>query len=86
MISDDTGQDADTVHSWLKTKFNKQLIMIKGTPQEIVMSTTTLDAFGFSEEYWQPIQRWAAEFLGLVIPDPKNVALDGTLEIEDEKN
>lgn len=71
MISEDTGQDVDTVHSWLKTKFNKQQIMIKRTLQEVVMSTTTLDSYGFSEEYWEPIRQWANEFLGLVIPEPE---------------
>ena len=71
MIVQDTGQDKETIHNWLKTKFNKKTIIIRGVPQEVVESTTKLDTWGFSEEYWEPIRRWAAEFLGLVIPDPQ---------------
>ena len=73
MISEDTGHDTETVHNWLKTKFNKKRILVKGIPQEVVDTTTRLDVWGFSEDYWEPIQRWAAEFLGLVIPDPDRV-------------
>ena len=70
MIADETGYTPQEIHSLLKSLFLKDLLIINGEPVEIVKSTTQLDTKGFSQDYWQRIQVWAAEELNLNIPNP----------------
>ena len=62
---------AEEVHEFLKAKFNFKEIINEETGEvnQIPLSTTRLSKLEFSE-YIEKIQRWAAEFLNLVIPDP----------------
>lgn len=62
--------EADT-HEYLKATFLKDSIVNERTGELLPMigSTRKLTTIGFME-YIQDIQRWAAEFLGVEIPDP----------------
>ena len=61
----------DDVHDFLKGKFNSKQVVNEGTGEavELPMSTTKLNKEDFGV-YIESIQRFAAEFLGVVIPDP----------------
>ena len=74
------GHDVTTreVHEFLKAKFNTKEIVNKMTGQVEMMpvSTASLNSSEFNE-YLQKIIIWAAEFLGVVIPEPNSqTALD----------
>jgi hypothetical protein len=58
-------------HEFLKSKFNTFEVVNKQTGQVemIPRSTTMLTKFEFTQ-YIEKIQRFAAEFLNIVIPDP----------------
>lgn len=61
---------AEETHEFLKGKFNcKQVVGDGGEVVEIPLSTASLNKTDFGE-YLEKIQRFASEFLGLVIPDP----------------
>lgn len=62
---------ADEVHEFLKLKFNaKQIANSDGELiGEIGSSTAQLNTSGFMD-YLAAIQRWAAQYLGIVILDP----------------
>lgn len=66
MISDFTGQDKESVHAFFKDKFLKSYD--KG-PIPTVRSTTSLSTKEFIK-YYRDIIQFAAEFLGLYIPEP----------------
>lgn len=61
----------EETHEFLKSRFNKDELVNPGTGEmvEIPLSTTRLTKSEFGE-YIENIQRFASEFLGLVIPDP----------------
>ncbi len=60
----------DEVHYYLKAHFNKQEIpSVDGEAIEVPGSTTELTTVQFME-YVERIARWAAEYLGVVIPMP----------------
>jgi hypothetical protein len=63
--------DKEEIHDWLKGKFNYVEVINKGTGEyeRVPISTTKLTKLEFCE-YIEKIQRFAAEFLGVVIPDP----------------
>lgn len=69
----DLGHDftKEEIHEWLKDKFNlKEVVNFNtGEYDYIPQSTTRLNKSDFSE-YVDKIQRFAAEFLTLEIPDP----------------
>jgi hypothetical protein len=69
MIADEIGEDTETVHELLKDKFNRSEIIIKGNPETVSKSTTELSTEEFNQ-YIEKIQIWAANFLGITIPDP----------------
>jgi hypothetical protein len=62
---------AEEVHEFLKARFNFTEVINEQTAEmiQIPLSTTRLNKSDFSE-YIEKIQRFAAEFLNLVIPDP----------------
>ena len=77
MISDETGNDVDSVHHYMAGMF---LAHKTAGPIPAVRSTTTLTTVEFSE-YIEVIIRWAAEFLNLYIPLPNEDELwSGLLE------
>lgn len=61
----------DETHEFLKSRFNSVDIVNEGTGEVISVprSTTGLNKEQFSQ-YIEKIQRFASEFLGIVIPDP----------------
>lgn len=71
-ICEETGMDKDQVHYALREKFlskrdiNTSLLIVKSTTE------LTIEQFRW---YIDSIQRWAAEFLHINIPDP-NQSLD----------
>lgn len=75
MISDETGQDTESVHEFLKREVNAQHVeMVNKATGEVYEawvggSTADLnvgDFFSFVER----ARAWAGQFLGLEIPDP----------------
>lgn len=58
-------------HEFLKARFNSEELINEGTGEmiQIPRSTTSLSKSRFGE-YIAKIQQFAAEFLGVVIPDP----------------
>lgn len=62
---------AEETHEFLKAKFNHKEIVNSDTGEllQLPLSTTRLNKSEFSE-YVEKIQRFAAEFLNTVIPDP----------------
>jgi len=66
MICDETGaEDKQAIHDGFRSEYLKDIS--KGYP--IVRSTTDLSTIEF-KEYCRNVQKWAADFLGLYIPDP----------------
>lgn len=83
ILSEHTGFTPDEMHEWLKMRFiPKKLAVcddngeIKG---EFVLGGSTrkmsVKQFG---EYVDDVRRWAADELGVVIPDPDGVVLPAT--------
>ena len=66
ILSDHLGYERDEVHDLLRAKF---LSRIDDKGLMIIRSTTSLSTKEFSE-YYDSIQRWAAQFLNCYIPDP----------------
>lgn len=75
LLAEHTGYTPDEVHELLKAKFlPKTLAVTDGNGEikgEFVIggTTTRLNKIEFGE-YLRSIQHWAAEALGVVIPDP----------------
>lgn len=75
LLSDHTGYTPDEIHELLKAKFIPKRLAIQDGNGEIKGeyviggTTTKLTTKEFSD-YCGAIQRWAAEELGVVIPDP----------------
>lgn len=64
----------DQAHGYLREKFLKQYVHNKNNPEEVIElpgTTTELTTVKFME-YIAEIQKWAAEWLGVVIPDPNS--------------
>lgn len=73
-------------HEALKAKFNTGEIKNEsGVQEEFVLSTAKLRTVEFME-YLDKIQRWANEFLGLVIPLPnEQLKIDSVIIVEHDK-
>ena len=76
-IADETGQDGESVHEFLKRECNAQLVaMTNRTTGEhfdawIGGSTASLNVNDFSD-YVERCRAWAGMFLGVTIPDPES--------------
>ncbi len=69
--SQGTHFSTDAIHEWFKTEFlSGEVVSINGK-QMIFRSTKDLDRKEFFEAYIDKITYYAAENLGLVIPDPR---------------
>ncbi len=68
IISDETGHEPEEIHDAMKDLF----LTDRSGPFPLVRSTTDLSTVEFNE-YFTKIQRFAAEKLDLVIPDPESV-------------
>lgn len=75
LISDHTGYSPDELHEYCKERFNSKTLVIVDDQGEVKdektigLSTTKLNKVTFGE-YCEAIRQWAAEDLGVVIPDP----------------
>lgn len=67
ILSEHTGYDKETMHEALKEKFASR--RDEKTGLLIVESTAKMDTKRFNR-YYEDIQRWAVEFLGVRIPSP----------------
>ena len=67
ILCNHTGYDKETMHNALKHKFASHIDSVSGLT--VVESTTKMDTKRFMK-YYEDIQRWAAEFLNVWIPDP----------------
>lgn len=68
------GYDKDTLHDALRQKFASRVDPATGLT--VVESTAKMDTVRFMK-YYDDIQRWAAEFLNVYIPDPNEAPFDG---------
>lgn len=66
-----TEVNKEEVHEFLKSRFNYQEVINKGTGEYVTIpkSTAGLNKEQFSQ-YIEKIQQFASEFLNIVIPDP----------------
>lgn len=71
LIAQHTGHTDDEIHGLMGVKFRKKQLDIGWT----IISTTKLNKQEFSE-YIENIKQWAAEELGLYIPDSDEVSLE----------
>jgi hypothetical protein len=76
ILCEHTGYDRETMHDCLRQKFASRID--PNTGLTIVESTASMDTKRFCE-YYEAIQRWAAEFLGVQIPSPNEVPFDGMI-------
>lgn len=75
--------DEEETHELLKSKFNSRKVANEhGEFIELPTSTTKITTVEMME-YIARIQQWAAEFLGLVIPDPNEQL---SIELHDQVN
>jgi hypothetical protein len=74
LIGKDLGYSANDVHELMKTTFLKRPLWVRGKFIPTTRSSTSLDTADFTT-YIEEIRQWAAEELGMVIPDPEQVAL-----------
>jgi hypothetical protein len=76
MIADDTGQDYDTIHEFLKHNFapRKKITIKKGVAQWIPQCTHELFREDVFDHFIEPVRAWASSELGIVIPDPNQVS------------
>ena len=80
----DMGHDVDEqdTHEFLKAKFNSKRIMnLDGVVEDLPTSTTKLTTSEMMD-YIAKIQMWAAEFLGVVIPDPNSQMQIDVIEMQ----
>ena len=67
ILCDKTGFNREEMHEALKAKFASRVD--EQTGLTIIESTADMDTVRFCR-YYEDIQRWAAEFLGVYIQDP----------------
>ncbi len=75
MIADETGQDAESVHEFLKREANAQHVeMVNKATGEVyeawIGASTAVLNVGDFYSYVERCRAWAGQFLGLEIPDP----------------
>lgn len=69
MIAEERGEDRDSVHRFLKTKFLRIVAEFDGNEFDYVRSTKSLSTTEW-EEYMRKCRQWATMELGLFIPKP----------------
>ena len=70
ILSNHLGYDKDSMHDALKVKFASRVDPETGLT--ITESTAKMDTKRFIE-YYESIQRWAAEFLNCYLPSPNEI-------------
>lgn len=75
MFSDATGYSVDELHETLKFQLlPTKIVTIGSVRKEVSTSTASLTTTQF-EDYCEDIRRFAAETIGLVIPDPNQAGM-----------
>ena len=80
LVAEHTGYTPDEIHEIYKAKFIPKTLALANGNGEIVGecviggTTTRLDKLQFSE-YCEAIREWAADALGVVIPDPNEASV-----------
>ena len=74
LISEHTGYTPDETHEFLKLKFLSKIIVMAGKDERIPRSSTELSTLEW-ERWMTEIREWAAQELGLDIPEPKRVEI-----------
>jgi hypothetical protein len=75
-IEDETGNDANDLHSFFKGKFlTPRRVTINGVETTVPASTTTLNTEEFTK-YLDQIQQFAMDFLGVQLPQPDGLGWD----------
>lgn len=69
-LSEHTGYEPEEMHEVLKLKFNCRRVEVGGEEMEIGGTTTKMDTAEFNA-YIEQIQRWAAQELNVILPDPE---------------
>ena len=72
MIADETGHTPEEIHEVMKSMFLKDYADFNGQKVVIIKSTTSLNTKQFGE-YVDKVKRFAAQELGIVIPDAEEV-------------
>ena len=72
MISNETGQDKETIHNVLKDLFLKERIFLKNKEYEVIKSTAELTTIQF-EEFLRQCRQWASMELGIYVPEPNEI-------------
>jgi hypothetical protein len=72
ILCDKTGFNREEMHDALKQKFASRIDDKTGLT--ITESTADMDTVRFMK-YYEDIQQWAAEFLGVYIPDPNEAPM-----------
>src|SRR5690242_19423836 len=73
--AEEGGNDPETVHEFLKTKFlPKREAIIKGEKLTLPGCTHDLNKDNFFSDFIDPIRAWYADF-GRYIPDPNEVTM-----------
>lgn len=68
-IADHTGHSTDEIHEMMKNMFLKDMLIVNKEIYRTTRSTTELTTTQFSKGYVDRIKMWAADRLGLIIPD-----------------
>lgn len=84
-ICEETGGDRDQVHEELKAGF-LPWENVKGIYGKVTrpVSTTTLDTVQFTQ-YLEKVQAFAAAELGIILPNPEDLAFEGFEEYYKER-
>ena len=69
LITKETGMDKESLDSILKSKFLYEYTMLGNNLEKCTISKTRVTTTQFNE-FLNQVVCWAAEFLGLVIPEP----------------
>lgn len=75
ILSDETGNDPESIHEFIKLKFNPKFVTVGNEQALIGGSTANLSTKDF-EEKMEEIRAWAAIELNINIPEPNEVSYE----------
>ena len=84
LIAKETGMDKESLDSILKSKFLYEYTMLGDSLEKCTISKTRVTTTQFNE-FLNQVVCWAAEFLGLVIPEPNEAEPIG-VDIQQRKH
>ena len=72
IIATETSTDPGKLHELLKAEFNTEAYVMNGEVMTYVKSTADLNTKEFAD-YVRRVKHWAAERLGIIIPDERDI-------------